>query len=133
MKRLEIILCSLAALGLIAKLSNMPGGIFFVVIFVTLLSILYFAGGILILWGIRLRDLFKTSAYQGYKAGSIAFSFLCGMFISSLTIAVLFKTVLWPGDDFILITSVISLLLLAVVGFALKNKLHSAVVKRAYI
>lgn len=123
MKKTEVTLLFLSAVSGIWLYALLPGGEHMVMIVLTLLSLLYFAFGFLIFSNVGLRSALK-SGLQGISAATTITNILTGLVASTLVIGVLFKIMILPGADQMLligVTATAVLFMLSVIRF-MNNK-----------
>lgn len=131
MKRIEIGIFVILALGLALRVIQLPGsGIFFILGW-SLLSMFYFYLSFAYLNNVGLRRLFKRDSYSEIGATRIILAVISGIALSILCIGCLFKMQFWPGADTNLLVGLVltALVLIPISIVALKSQL--AVFKRA--
>jgi len=131
MKKIEIGIFSILALGLVLRLIQLPGsGIFFVLGW-SLLSMFYFYLSFAYFNNVGLRRLFKRDSYSGIGAMRIILAVISGIALSVLCIGCLFKMQFWPGADINLLVGLVltALVLIPISILALKSQM--AIFKRA--
>lgn len=109
MKKLERILIIVAVLSIAAKLVHMPMSAFLLVISLSALSIIYLLFSWLVL------------PAPGRRDHSWPITLISGLVLSISTIGILFKLQFWPLSYFYLMLSIPGLLMMTVVGFALRK------------
>lgn len=120
MKKLEKILPLLILIAFLLKLNSLPGASALFILSISSLSVLYYFG-FLLFNNIRLRHVFKKSAYQGSTAQRIIGSIGLGISFSCILMGCLFKLLFWVGSHAQL-TLGLFLLSIAMVFALLKNK-----------
>jgi len=131
MKKIEIGIFIILALGMLLRIIQLPGsGIFFVLGW-SLLSIFYFYLSFAYLNNVGLRRLFKRESYSGIGASQILLGVAAGIALSILCIGCLFKMQFWPGADTNLLVGLVltALVLIPISIQVAKNQM--AVFKRA--
>ncbi|WP_353779404.1 hypothetical protein [Winogradskyella sp. 3972H.M.0a.05] len=116
MKKLEIALSFLIGIAFIMKLMNWPYNSLILALSATLLGMLYFGLGFILLNGIRLRDIAKKSSYQHISALGIIGAICLGFVFSFIVIYMLFKIQFWPYGQMGLKLS-LGMLLVSIVVF----------------
>jgi hypothetical protein len=102
MKKTELGLIGLIALGILFKILHYPGWAIILIVSVGILSQMYFALGFAIFNCIGLRDLFKSDSYRSTTVSSIAIGVITGLGLSLTLMGLLFKTMSYPGAYFML-------------------------------
>jgi hypothetical protein len=102
MRITEITLLALTVISGIWLYALLPGGEHMVMIVMSLLSLLYFGFGFLIFSQVGLRSSFK-GGLQGISAATILASIVTGIAASIVIIGMLFKIMILPGADEMLI------------------------------
>jgi len=88
------------------------------------LCFIYLIFGFSILNDIKLRHIFKKDAYKNISGKSIFISIFTGWALSTILIGYMFKIMLWPGGQAILITSIFWLLLVIVTALFINNDVN---------
>ncbi len=96
MRKFELILGIVGVFGVLLKLANLPWSNVVTVLSFTLLSMLYMMFGFALFNGVRLRHLFKKSAYKGVNSKRIIGSIALGFAFMGLISGSLFKLQFWP-------------------------------------
>lgn len=97
MKKIEIILLVLILVSVILIFWAVPGANEIFAMASTVLSMMYFYLGFLILNDIRLRGIFKKASYSHVKRANIVFAILTGIVLGQLIVGILFKMLFLPG------------------------------------
>jgi hypothetical protein len=123
MKKFELIVGLLAVLAIILKLIHVSGSGILTVLTFSTLSIFYYLSFALFN-DIRLRDIFKSSAYKDTNAKRIIGAVGLGFALSAIIMGALFKLQFWPGGTAqlrigLIITGII--LIIAIIFF-FRNK-----------
>jgi len=114
MRKLEIILSILALIGIILQLSGIPGGAILLILSLTILAVLYYPFGFIVLNNIRVRKIFSAGSYRGLSALRILGTIGIGMALSTVCLGIVFKLETYPGAGYIQIIGLVSLIILAV-------------------
>lgn len=101
MKVIEWVLLFLFLIGLTMKFSLIPGGSVLIIFSLTILSFLYCWLSFFFLNNIRLREVFKKSAYKGIGPKRWIYVVVSGMSVSILILGIIFKLMFWPGGEII--------------------------------
>lgn len=135
MKKAEIILIIVAMLGVILSFIPVPGGNILTILSITFLACLYFYFGFALFNGIRLRDIFKKSSYQGISALRIIGAIVTGIAISMAIVGMEFRIMRWPGASIMLMVGGLGLCLLLITAlikyFSAKAPFYLNILKRA--
>ena len=97
MKRIEIALASIATLALVFIFWPFPGSKEIFAFTITILSIIYFYLGFILLNNIRLRAIFKKTSYGQTTRTNIILAIISGVVVSQLLVGILFKLLFLPG------------------------------------
>ncbi|MCW4469759.1 hypothetical protein OGH69_12335 [Flavobacterium sp. MFBS3-15] len=130
MKKTELTLCILSAIGIILYLLPVPGGSMLTVLALTLLSLLYFFFGFALFNGIRGRDLFKGTAYTGISALKIVGGVGVGMSLSTVIIGILFRVMMWPGGSFMILIGCAPVIIVCIIAWVRASSSNSPFAKR---
>ncbi len=128
MRILEYILIVISLLGLLFKVLHWPFGSVLLIIGLGSLSAFYFALGWAHFNKIRLRNLFKKESYSEINGMQIAGKFLFSWGLSTLSIGILFKQMIWPGGKIQLIAGLVMVvlgLIIAAIFYFLKKHPHN--------
>lgn len=98
MKIIERATIIIAFLGFLLKLLLVRSGMSIFIIGSSLLSCIYFYFGFALLNGIGFRTMFKKTSYTNINAGRIIGAIGVGIFLSIISIGVLFKLQIWNGS-----------------------------------
>lgn len=112
MKRTEIILASIAFLGLITGLFWIPFSSELLILSLSALSILYLWFSFALLNGIRLRDVGKKQSFAAISGRRIAISIVAGISFSIAVIGLMFKFMRWPNAHQMLLMGVVPLVVI---------------------
>lgn len=116
MKKTEIIIGAIAILALVLNLLMVPLTGVLTVVSLSLLSVFYMYFSFAFFNGIRLRHIFKKSAYEGITTMRILGSILMGFALSVTTMGILFKFQDWPLSHINLIIGLLGLTIALIVG-----------------
>jgi len=116
MKKVEIILGTIAIIALLLNLLNIKGGGVLIVLSLSTISILYMYLSFALFNDIRLRNIFKKESYKGISRMRIVGAVLTGLALSITIIGLLFKFQSWPNASFNLGFGLFGLLIGLVVG-----------------
>ncbi len=117
MKLTEKILVGLTIIAILLKCFFVPGAGPLFVLVQTSLSILYFAFGFALFNGIRLRHIFKSSAYSGISVMKIVGAALMGIALSMASVGFVFKIQMWPGAQVMLLSSIFPTFIILIIVF----------------
>lgn len=122
MKKIEIILISLAILGIILSYNLVTGGNLLTVAAFTCLTFFYLIFGFALFNGFSILDLFKKKAYQRVSAmrylGAVCFGFT--LFI--LVTGIFFQVMVWPGSSILILVGFFALLVSTIVAVVRYSK-----------
>ena len=120
MKLTEKILAIAIVIGLVLKFLFVPGGEDLTLIAFLILACIYYPLGFLFFNQIRLRNIFKKKAYENVTVGKIVMAIIVGINLSIVCVGILFKLLILPGADEMLIIGVAGVLfvsiLVAIIG-----------------
>ena len=116
MKKVEIILGTIAIIALLLNLLNIKGGGVLIVLSLSTISILYMYLSFALFNDIRLRNIFKKESYKGISRMRIVGAVLTGLALSITIIGLLFKFQSWPNASINLGFGLFGLLIGLVVG-----------------
>lgn len=124
MKKTEVALVVLFLLGILLSMVPVSGGLLLIILSGSLLSILYFAFSFWIFNNIRVRDIFKKTAYSEVTAAKTILSIFAGLNISVAVVGIQFRLMLWKGSHAVLVAGLanIVIMLIILVLMALLNK-----------
>lgn len=135
MKKTEIILIFLSLLGIGLSLFLIPGHSTILTFSMLTLAFLYLAFSFLLFNNIRLRHIFKASAYAHINPWRIIGAVVAGIALSSTIAALLFVFEELPENGIMLLSAVLQLSLVTVTAlvflFRAKSRLVYNVLKRA--
>lgn len=97
MKKVEIVLGSIAFTGLLIRLVPYPGGGALMVLSLSTLAHMYMCFNFALFNQIRLRDIFKKASYQGIDPLRIVGAVATGFVLSIVVVGIMFRLMLWPG------------------------------------
>ena len=131
MKKIEISIFCILAIGLILQVIQIPGSSIFYILGWGLLSLFYFYLSFGYFNKVSLRRLFKRKSYAGIWYKEILLAIMSGIALSILCIGCLFKLQFWPGADLNLLVGLVltALLLIPITLLAAKNQM--VIFKRA--
>jgi hypothetical protein len=115
MRYLEIALLLLSGVALIWFYSLLPGGSFVLMLALSSIALVYFAFGFIIFSKARVRSIFK-GGLNDTPARVIVTACLTGLALSTLSIGVLFKILLMPGAQAMLMVGVAESVVLILVN-----------------
>ncbi|MDA9261794.1 hypothetical protein N9P38_00375 [Flavobacteriales bacterium] len=133
MKKIEKVLWGLFILGLIFKLNHWPFAGILTVLSLGLVASFYFYFGFGLFNNIKLKHLLKKENYSSIPKPNIAFGFLFGISLSLIIFGFLFKFMIWPNANFILITGIIFLLVCLAFYFVLLSQKKVSIPKNSFI
>jgi len=137
MIKLEKFLGIAAVIGLILKLIGIPGSMILLILTLGTLAFLYYPFGFALFNRIGFRQIFKKKSYEGLSALRIIGSIGAGMAFSVVCSGILFKTLHWPGADFMLINGLVPTLIVLIIAlikyFKTKGKFYIGILKRTAI
>jgi glucan phosphoethanolaminetransferase (alkaline phosphatase superfamily) len=124
MKKFEKIIGLILIIGLIFKFALIPGGSFFVVISLIILSFLYFFFGVALLNQVILKNAFKKDSYKDISIAKVVIAIGAGIGLAMACIGILYKIQHWEGSILYLTISIIILAIISIICFIrfLKNK-----------
>lgn len=97
MRKTELILGTLAIIGLLLKVFMIVGADILLTISLTALAFYYFLFGFTAIHGIPFRKAFRKDSYQGISALAIIGSIALGWSLSIVLLGILFKLLFLPG------------------------------------
>ena len=134
MKKAELIIGTIALLSLVLILLMVPLAGVLTILSLSLLSVFYFYFSFALFNGIRLRNIFKKSAYEGVTALRVLGAALMGFVLSVTIMGILFKVQDWPSSHGLLIAGLLGLTIVLIVGgiryFKTKSGYYTAIFKR---
>lgn len=123
MKKLELILLSLYGVFLVLNALQLPGSSLLFILFSTSYSMFYFIAGFAIFNNISFAAFKNTKGLKSISPKRAVASIAFGMAISVLILGVLFKVLIWPGWQTMLINGLGILIFAYLFSFLLaKNK-----------
>lgn len=123
MKKLEKILWGVFVIGILFKIMKWPGAGILTITSLGLVSSFYLYLGIGIFNNLTLKAMFSKDSYQYKHRFNLLFGAIFGIVLAALVIGFLFKFMLWPGANVLLILGLFSLLFsLLMYGLLLKKK-----------
>ena len=131
MKKIEIGIFIILALGLTLQVIQIPGSSIFYILGLGTLSLFYFYLSFGYFNKVGLRRLFKRNSYSGIGSKEIILAVISGIALSILCIGCLFKLQFWPGADVNLLVGLVltALVLIPVSLITAKNQMR--IFKRA--
>jgi len=131
MKKIEIGIFIILALGLTLQIIQIPGSSIFYILGLGTLSLFYFYLSFGYFNKVGLRRLFKRNSYSGIGSKEIILAVISGIALSILCIGCLFKLQFWPGADVNLLVGLVltALVLIPVSLITAKNQMR--IFKRA--
>lgn len=131
MKKSEKIFVVVALFALLLKLFRIPGNSVFLILSLSLLSIVYYFG-FLLFNNIRLRDIFKKSSYANTSQKKIVGSVALGFALAAIVSGILFKLQIWPGGDNMLLSGLTFLALILTIAIISNQFKKSDFFRRIY-
>ena len=123
MKKSEKILWGVFVIGILFKIMKWPGAGILTITSLGLVSSFYLYLGIGIFNNLTLKAMFSKDSYQYKHRFNLLFGAIFGIVLAALVIGFLFKFMLWPGANVLLILGLFSLLFsLLMYGLLLKKK-----------
>lgn len=113
----EKIIAGLILIGFILFYFHVPGGALLTVLSLSAMATIYFGGG------------FYFFCDKHIKNQNIALSIVSGIFLSFIQIAILFKTMLWPGGEIQFYVGIIASPILLILTFIFKSKAKESLMK----
>ena len=137
MKKFEIVVAIVIVISVVLRLLDIPGSFPVMLISLSILSMLYYPFGFLLLNDIPLKGIFKKESYNGKSTLRIVFSVLAGLALSVTVIGLLFKIEFYPGARFMLELGSLGLFVAVIISIIKYRKnrdlFYSSMVKRAVI
>ncbi|WP_129020130.1 hypothetical protein [Edaphocola flava] len=109
MKKIEPILITLVFTGVVLKQFHIAGHATIITLSILILAFIYMIFGFALFNDIRLRDIFKKSAYQQLNVWRIIGSVFLGLTLSTSVVAILFGLQDMPGKEYMLLISMLEL------------------------
>ena len=124
MRKIEIIFGIIAFLGVLMKLFHYPGGSLFLIFALGIITNFLFYFGFALFNRIRFRDIFKNSSYKDASAKKIIGAIGLGWGLSMIVLGGLFKLVLYPNPDKMLLVGLLytGVILIVAIVYYLRNK-----------
>lgn len=109
MRRIEIVLVGIIVLLLLIKFSSSIAGVdAMLFIFLTVLSVFYYAFGLFLMNGVGFKTMFRKSTYSGISWMRILGSFWAAQCLSTLVVSILFIILQYAGGANLLLIGVVS-------------------------
>ena len=122
MKKLEKILWGVFVIGILFKIMKWPGAGILTITSLGLVSSFYLYLGIGIFNNLTLKAMFSKDSYQYKHRFNLLFGAIFGIVLAALVIGFLFKFMLWPGANVLLILGLFSLLFSLLMYYLLLKK-----------
>lgn len=133
MQKIEVTLGTIALIGIILKVFNLPGAGLLLILSLSTLSLFYYLSFALFN-GIRLRDIFKSNAYAHTNAKKIIGAVGLGFALSALVMGSLFKLQFYPGAAVQLVTGLLATAIIftiaTIVYYRKPNAYYKSIFKR---
>ena len=137
MIKLEKILGVIVFIGLILKLTLIPGAGILLTLSLSTLACLYYPLGFAILNQIGFKKIFKKDSYKGISALRIIGAIAAGTALSTICIGILFKIQNWAGADINLMAGLVTTLIVLATAlfkyFKEKGEFYIGIFKRIAI
>ncbi len=137
MKKTEIILLLLFLIALILESFHVQGSNILLFVSLLLISFLYFYLGFALFNNIRFKNIFKKKSYKNISSKRIIGATGTGFNLSIATIGILFKFLLWPGGNLLLMIATFGLSIITLISIIkipkTKDKYYSKILKRVVI
>tara|TARA_R110002050_G_C8961107_1_gene514325 strand:- start:6163 stop:6777 length:615 start_codon:yes stop_codon:yes gene_type:complete len=117
MKRTELVCIIVALIAVILRLFHYPGGGPLIVLSLSLLSLLYFYGGILLFLDIPIKKIANSGTFKELPTLRIVGAGLTGATLSVMVIGLLFKWQSYPGSFSMMIIGLGSMAVITVLSF----------------
>ena len=134
MKKLELLLSTIAIIAFVLFMLLIPKSTIILVLSVLLLSMIYFYLSVAIFNGIPTKKAFKKSSYASFSNNRIVLSILTGLALSFTLVGIIFKLLFWPGAEVNLIIGLTGLLIASVTGttklFMTRDSFYGNILKR---
>ena len=124
MRKFELIVGLIATFGIFLKIKHYPLSAEFIILFFCLLSWFYLVFSFALFNGVRFRDIFKKSAYKDATPKKIIGAIGLGWGLSVIINGGLFKLVLYPGAQPMLLVGLlhIGIILVVAIVYYFRNK-----------
>ena len=132
MKSLEKSLWSIFIVGLLFKIMHWPGAGILTVLSLAFVSILYFYLGVGLFNDLSINSMFKKESYSHNQRFNMLFGAVFGVILAILVIGFLFKFMLWPGGDLMLVAGLISLSISWLFYFVLSKSGKVSLAKKSF-
>lgn len=134
MKRTEIILASLAILGIMLKIYDVAGAFFLSLIFIMLIALFHYVFSFALLNEVNFKNLFNKEYYKqnNIDTKKILSAVFLGWSLSIIEIAILFNLAYWPGREEMMWAGMISTLLFGLIFIFINKKNKKLVQKNLY-
>ncbi|MGZ4035261.1 MAG: hypothetical protein ACXVPU_18055 [Bacteroidia bacterium] len=128
MKITEKIIVVFILLSVALKVMLVPGASPLFLLITQLLVLMYFIFGFALFNGIRLRNIFKKESYTGISPLRMTGAALMGITLSMVGTGFIFKLLLWPGSQAMLLTGSVPLFIILIIVlikyFTTKSKFY---------
>src|SRR5690606_32351133 len=118
MRKTEIVLIILGALGLTMRLLHLPGGSLFILLPFLILGLTYMYLGFALFNDIRFVKVFRKDSYDNIKPTRIIGAIMAGVSLNVSIIGIIFRFLSYPGASIILIIGLISTSIVAIVSIS---------------
>lgn len=122
MKKQELTAGLIALIGIVFKILQLPFGSLLTIVGCSSLAMFYFIFGVAILNNIPFHNAFRQDSYKGITTNKVLITILLGIGIAIIIAGILFKILLWPGANTILIIGLIITGLMTIVILNLYKK-----------
>jgi len=112
----ELGLGTFIIIGVALSLFLIPGSGPVIVLSASFLVLMYFFFSFAFFNGIRLRKIFKRTSYKGIKTSRIIGAIAAGIVLSLCLVGIMFKLMFWPGQQQMLLGSLVLLVPVAVIS-----------------
>ncbi len=137
MKKLEIVLGSLAIIGVLMNFFEIAGGFIISIMSISFLSMFYYILSFALLNDIKFLKIFDKESYKGVGVIDIIMAILTGIGLSGLILGILFKLQSYPGASLMLnihmIYVGIIIVVISVLNFINRLKIAKNILIRAIL
>jgi hypothetical protein len=131
MKKLETILLGLFFISIPLKIFQLPGGELILLLSSASVAMFYYIAGYFIMNDVSLKRLLKERKGKNVSVPVLFGSIMAGWDFSIITLGILFKLMLFPGADNMLVTGIILLTVLQI-GSIFIRKTHTETFARFF-
>ena len=132
MKKLEKILWGIFIIGILFKIMKWPGAGIFTTTSLGVVACFYLYLGIGIFNNLTVKAMFYKDSYQYENRFNLLFGAIFGIVLAILVIGFLFKFMLWPGANVLLILGLFSLLFSLLIYGSLHKKKKVSLTKPSF-